>query len=600
MSHLLPSSQARTVAHITHEAVYKVGGIGAVLEGLLTSEPYRTSQLRTILIGPLFPSEGGGESRLGECGEVLYSSIDGLVRQPQVAEALAHVRREFHVEIVYGHVAINNSHNAGRVTPEVVLIDVSRMDLRKANEFKAGLWEAFGIDSLKYEHSWEYDLYVKLAQPALAALHALGAAARPRQCVIVAHEWMGLPTVLATRWDESGAFRTIFHAHEVATVRPIVEHHPGHDLTFYNVLEDALAHGRYLDDVFGPQDHYYRHVLVKAAANCDKILAVGDYVERELRFLGPEMAEADIEIAYNGIPAERITLEQHQESRDRLRAYAQSLLGDRPDYVFTHVTRNITSKGLWRDLRVLEHLEPMFRRQGKSAVLFVLSTEMPQRGPEEVARMEQEWGWPLAHREKDPDLSYGEAIYYTGVQQLNARSRQIKVVFVNQFGWSRDLCGRLMPADMALLDVRRGSDVEFGQSVYEPFGIAHLEPLTYGGICVVSRVCGCTGLLQRLTGGVYPPNLIVAEYDKSRLEYRTERDWLAISRRDRHEHEVRVAADVAARLMDALPTDEESARSLLERGYQLASKMSWDVVARGFFLPAIDSLCPPWPQIRVA
>ena len=39
-----------------------------------------------------------------------------------------------------------------------------------------------------------------------------------------------------------------------------------------------------------------------------------------------------------------------------------------------------------------------------------------------------------------------------------------------------------MPADMEFLDIRRGSDLEFGQSIYEPFGIAQVEPLTYGAI----------------------------------------------------------------------------------------------------------------------
>ena len=31
----------RTIAHVTHEAVHKVGGIGAVVEGLLTSKAYQ-------------------------------------------------------------------------------------------------------------------------------------------------------------------------------------------------------------------------------------------------------------------------------------------------------------------------------------------------------------------------------------------------------------------------------------------------------------------------------------------------------------------------------------------------------------------------------
>ena len=44
-------------------------------------------------------------------------------------------------------------------------------------------------------------------------------------------------------------------------------------------------------------------------------------------------------------------------SRNKLRQYCKNLLKYEPDYVFTHVTRLVPSKGLWRDLRVLEHLE---------------------------------------------------------------------------------------------------------------------------------------------------------------------------------------------------------------------------------------------------
>jgi hypothetical protein len=589
----------RTVAHVTHEAVYKAGGIGSVLEGLLTSEPYRSAELRTILIGPLFPG-GDADTRLGDTGEVVYSSLDGIARQQHVADALNHVRREFHVDIVYGHRTIASPYNSHHVTAEVVLIDVARMSLHKTNTFKAGLWEAFGIDSMRYENSHEYDLYVKLAQPALAVLRALGAASRRAQCLIVAHEFMGLPTALATEFDATDAFRTVFYAHETATVRPIIEHHPGHDVTFYNVLDHALSRGRYLDDVFGPQDHYYRHALVKAAANCDRILAVGEQVEREMRFLGPCMSDADIDIAYNGIPAERISLHDRKVSRERLRDYAGTLLGDRPDYVFTHVTRTVTSKGLWRDFRVLEHLERTFRRQGKSAVLFVLSTEMPARSPDEVSHMELEWGWPLAHRELQGDLAHNEAIFYAGVQQFNARSRQIKIVYVNQFGWSRSLCGHLMPGDMDLIDIRRGTDVEFGQSIYEPFGISQLEPLTYGGICVVSQVCGCAGLVQRIANGQASPNVIIADYGNCGPESRDELEWLTLSRKERHEHEVCVAAKVAERLLSALPASDTVMESLLERGTQLAAQMSWDVIARKFIMPVIDQLCEHRPVIRVA
>lgn len=589
----------RTIAHVTHEAIQKVGGIGAVLEGLLTSESYRSRDHRTILIGPLFAGESGKEGRLGPDGEVLYSSIDGITRHP-VSEALDHVRRDFHVGIVYGHRRYTDPHSGAFVTPEVLLIDVARMDLGKVNAFKSKLWQSYGIDSRRYEHSWEYDLYVKLAEPTLAALRALGAAGYGDECVVLAHEFMGMPTALAARLDPTGAFRTVFYAHEVSTMRRIVEGVPGHDLSFYNTLSHAMENGRYVNDVYGQQDEYYRHALVSASHHCDKIFAVGDYVVKELRFMGPEFENASIETTYNGIPSERISLADRRASQNRLRDYAETLLGDRPDYVFTHVTRTCTSKGLWRDLRVLEQMEPAFRRSGKSAVLFVLSTELPARRPEDVRQMEQWWHWPVAHREKDPDLSGGEALFYAGVQEFNTRARNIKVVYVNQFGWQRGVCGERMSPEMVFMDIRRGTDVEFGQSIYEPFGISHLEPLTFGAICVLSNVSGCAGFVERVTGEQPGGNVIVADYCSLDPGHWDEGSLLGIGRELRDVYEARTARRVADRLLELLPTDDASTAGLMQSGYELASQMSWEVVASEYVLPAIDSICGRLRAVRVA
>ena len=63
---------------------------------------------------------------------------------------------------------------------------------------------------------------MRLAKPAVAALHALGAASSVEPCVILSHEYMGMPTALAAILEgERSNFRTIFYAHEVATMRRI-------------------------------------------------------------------------------------------------------------------------------------------------------------------------------------------------------------------------------------------------------------------------------------------------------------------------------------------------------------------------------------------
>jgi hypothetical protein len=275
-------------------------------------------------------------------------------------------------------------------------------------------------------------------------------------------------------------------------------------------------------------------------------------------------------------------------SRQKLRTYCNNLLGYEPDYVFTHVTRLVPSKGMWRDMRVLEHLEPVLRKRGESAVLFSLSTEVPGRRPDDIRKMEQAYHWPVVHREGLPDLSHGEAVYYQAVQEFNARARNIKVAFVNQFGWEPKLCGSRMPLGMEFMDIRKGSDAEFGQSIYEPFGIAQVEPISFGGICVFSNVCGCAGFTNKAAGGQPTPNVIVADYTAlARQDLRPEQ-LMAIGQPQRDEIEHAVAERVAMELMNRLPRSPQEFEQYIDRGYALASKMSWDAVAREYVLPGIQ------------
>jgi glycosyltransferase involved in cell wall biosynthesis len=579
----------RTLVHVTHEAVQKVGGIGAVLQGLITSKAYNQQIDRTVLIGPLFTREGNAHSRLGPDGEVFYSSIDGILNHP-TAPMWEQIERDFKVDVVYGRRTFYEDASNSKATAEVVLIDVHRGDFQRLNAFKSSLYSQFGIESNRYEDAWDFDQYVKLAEPAIQAVFGLGLPTGG-ECVIVAHEFMGMPTALAAIARRHSSLRTVFYAHEVATVRKLVEEHPGHDTMFYNVLAEAMAEGFYLEDMFGNQHHYFKHALVEASRFCDNILAVGDYVIKELRFLDPDFDCVDIDLSYNGIPAFAITPGEAEASRSRLRQYCENLLGYRPDYVFTHVSRLAPSKGLWRDVRVLEHVEQAFRASGKTGVCYFLNTEVPRRRPEDIYEMEQWWDWPVAHREGMPDMSSGEAIFYTTVQRFNARSRNVKAIFVNQFGWERALCGSRMPEDMDFWDIRKGADVEFGLSIYEPFGIAQLEALSVGGICVISNVCGCAGLVDDATEGQPYPNVIVADFTDIPKPRPPAKNLLTINRAFRNQVEDRVTKQVADELVNRLPDTVEDKARLIESGYELAQHMTWEVIARKFFLPAIDRAC---------
>ncbi len=574
-----------TVVHVTHEAVGKVGGIGAVLHGLFTCPSYLEAVERSILVGPMFTTDGSPSERLGEDGEVLYSSVDGLIN-PQYAPSFRRIESAYNVGIVYGRRMFVDEETGVKSSPEVLVFDVRHMNRDTVNEFKRLLYNEFGVQSNLFENLWEYEQYVRLAPPAIAALKAIDAVTD--STTIISHEFMGMPTALAAILEPNCDLKTVFYAHEVATMRRIVEEHPGHDTMFYNVMKQAHHDRLYVNDVFGDQGTYFKHALVEASKHCDHIYAVGDYVADELRFLAPEFETLDIDIVYNGIPAYQITVAEKLASKEKLQSYCQNLLGYRPDYVFTHVTRLVKSKGLWRDLEVLYTMEQEFRTQGKTGVLFLLSTEVSRRRPDDIAKMESTYGWPVAHRESWPDLSGGEASFYLHVQRFNAKTRNIKIIFINQFGFSRKHCGMRMPQDMEFMDIRKGSDVEFGQSIYEPFGIAQLEPLTFGGICVISSVCGCSGFLRDVTGGQDVKNVIVADYTNLQTQdYADIEDMLHIDRAVRDRIEASVSEKVAMQICSRLPSNESEIATMIETGHHLAENMSWDLVVKNYLLRSL-------------
>ena len=577
-----------TAVHVTHETVGKVGGIGAVLQGFFTSKSYLDAIGRSILVGPLFTTEGSVHERLGENSEVLYSSIDGFVNTGYV-QAFRKIEKFYNTGIIYGRRTFYDKETGIKSSPEVVLIDVRHMDKWPINEFKKSLFDEFGVKSNLYEHLWEFEQYVRLAPPVIEVLKAIGAA--EDSTFIIAHEFMGMPTALAAILEPCCNFRTIFYAHEVAPMRRIVEEHPGHDTMFYNVIKQAHQERLYVDDVFGNQNSYFKHSLVEASKYCDRIFAVGDYVVDELRFLAPEFETAKIDVVYNGIPTCQISVAEKLASKEKLQRYCENLLDYRPDFVFTHVTRLVRSKGMWRDLRVLEHIEKEFRTQGKTGVLFVLSTEVSSRRSKEIYNIESKYNWPVAHREGWPDLSGGEANYYTAVQEFNAKSRNIKIIFINQFGFEPQKCGKRMPNNMEFMDIRKGSDVEFGQSIYEPFGIAQLEPLTFGGICVFSSVCGCSGFLRDVTCGGAVKNAIIADYTNlTKYSCSDIEDMLQIGRVVRDQTEASESAKVAMQICSRLPKNEADIESMIQTGYELAKNMSWDIVVKDYLLSSLQKM----------
>jgi glycosyltransferase involved in cell wall biosynthesis len=581
------------VVHSTHEAGVKLGGIGAVLSGLLGARTYNEHIARTILVGPMDTEDQAEMERLTAPRnqlEIWYSSQHGVDEVDLgLSSRLRAIESQYNVKILYGTRAF------GAARHKVILVDGKHAAPDRINAYKASLYSRFGIQSNRYERHPEYTLYVDAAEPSYRALQAI-AGERSGQRFLIAHEFMGMPLCYSALIHDAGAYHTIFYGHEVATVRPIVEFHPGHDTMFYNVMARARQESRYLEGVFGDQSGFFKHGLIRpAATQCDNIFAVGDSIVREMRFLGADWEGANIDLVYNGVPSHHISLEDKKTSRGRLQQYCANLVGYKPDYVFTHVTRMVPSKGLWRDIRVMEHLAPLLAEQGKRAVLFVLSTIIPVGRPSKaIFEMEANYGWPVTHRETSvrvdgqdvPDLVSHEIAFYNAIEQFNRTTPTSKIILVNQFGWSRDRCGQRMPQDMTFTDIRQGSDLEFGQSIYEPFGIAQLEPLGFGALCVVSSVCGCLGFVRR-TGEQDKANVIVADYVQAGTWSESVAAALSIDQARRDQIESTQAHLVALQIADRLPKNETAAQKALQEGYALSQKMSWEVVTKDYLLPGL-------------
>lgn len=596
------NSSIPLIVHATHEAGVKFGGIGAVLDGLLGADAYNTHVERSIVVGPMNADDQAHMERLLAARNGLtirYGSLQGVFDgvSPTVRDQLQKIEQTHRIALLYG------TRRFGNFEHEILLVDATGPAPEPIDSLKHFVWETYGLDSARYSHDAEYNLHFSIAQPLLAALNVLCndniADNKINEKFIIAHEWMGMPLVFAAQLGNPYQWYTVFYAHEVATVRRLIEEHSGHDTRFYNTLRQARTWNMDLDDAFGNQDDLYKHAIIKLATRCNNIFAVGDLVVEELRFLGDSFTHANINLVYNGIPSAKTTLKEKLTSKAKLQQYCKNLHGYRPTYVFTHVTRLVPSKALWRDLRMLEHLDHKLRAAGQSAVLFVLSTSVPTgRHPDWVLAWEKQYGWPVGHRGDNGDLIGSEVpFFFHDVEPFNrAADRAIQVVFVNQFGWDQERCGRKMPAEMGFVDIRRGSDLEFGQSIYEPFGIAQVEPLSHGALCCVSSVCGCVGFVQRAVASVPQfkdapfPNLVVADYVDIPHDDWVSSPQIALEMGDqtRTWMEEICAGEVAQEIFERLPKSGKDLQKLLKDGQAVAQKMSWEVVVNEYLVPGLE------------
>ena len=566
------------------------------LRGLLTSQAYSDSVDRSVIIGPLCRGVVDCLGQLGPDFRVLYSSQNGITGH-SCAQELAAVEAKFGVAIVYGIRNFYHPDTRRAVPAEVVLIDVSRANIHPVNVLKAWMYDEFQLPSDQYEKNSQYEQCVRLAPAALAVLRALGASDPNRPAVLISHDTIGIPCALAANMDPLGAFKTIYFAHHVPTIRRLVETNPGHDTLLYNAMNWAQQNQYYVSELFGPQNFSFQHALTGAARFCDNIITISDRVKQELRFLDPRFDTLNLDTVYHGLSTRKHSLERKKISHTRLQQYAGNLLGYIPDHIFTHTACVTVGNALWRDLRVLYQLEPLFKQRGHTGVYFLSSPDTPSSTQPDLSSNQlrdigsSDFCPPrrVAHHGQHWTLSESEAAFYCFIQEFNARNQHIKAVLINPLGWEAHKQDCCMPPEMDISDLCVGSDLEFCQSTYEPFGCVPLQSVANGGLCVISNICGCKDLLELLDiPETEIDNIITADYTRNGTTRFNRKGILALNQAARDQIEERVSDQVARTIMDRLPQNDDQRKTFLQQGQQLASSMSWDYICETFFLPAIE------------
>ena len=324
---------------------------------------------------------------------------------------------------------------------------------------------------LEYRHlDNDYVYGMMLAEPAFEAINALCAGSGMRG-VVWAQEYFALPLAFKTILDGGGRFRTVFYMGEVRTAKTLVEYGDGpvkfgSDTRFYNVMDRARALGASMPEVFDVADHR-NFLLLKNGHLCDQVAAVSVRVAQELQFIDSRYREKEIAIIPHGNRLIPTSPREKREARERVCRSLAPWLGFAPDLIMTRFARPNVCKAIHRDLLVCEGLDRRLVSEGRRGVLLIVSTWNRHRMPQVIRDLTAR----LAEYQRD--------------------RRGIAIRLVNQFDWPK---GTGFNRD----DIHRSTDVTFGQSMYESFGLAQLEPLSCGAICLISGVSGARCFIDEI------------------------------------------------------------------------------------------------------
>jgi hypothetical protein len=582
----VPETASKRIAvHVTHESAKKIGGIGAVLNGVCTTDAYKDFFDTTLLYGPFFQFSSDILPHFGKEGQVLYSSHDAY-DAGNYSSLFRDIIKKYGVDIVYGKRRLISEFDINKQnTVDVINLNINKMGVAAVSRFKYKLWQNFALRSDLYEQDWDYQQYLRIAMPYVEIVQRLYG--ETADFYHFGHEYMGVPSALAVVMA-GRKHKTIFVAHEVSPARTIVETTAGADISFYNILKKTAGNTQSLESVYGSQELNPRSELIKRAVRLDRIFAVSDTVKDEYMFLSPQTPAGKIRVVPNGLSTKPVTLAHKQHSRRLLETYIDSLFNFTPDVILTHLTRLVISKGTWRDIALLYCLDEILNAQNLKGAFILVSTLITTgRHSEDVVKMEREYGWPVLHNVGWPDLEGGEVDIYNYLQLFNSRSRAVKAVFINQFGFDRMRCGNRVPADAELADLRIGSDAELGFSIYEPFGIAQLETVPFGGVALLSSSCGCASFLTKAfeKASVKPYHIVDFIGEGASMSF-DQLKKMTIPQRDAIERNILLRS--APQIFDTLALTPKRRKEYLTNAQKYSPLLGWETTVRDYLLPNLS------------
>ncbi|WP_147446779.1 hypothetical protein [Corallococcus sp. CA047B] len=614
-----PAARGELLVHLSYEATRTLGGMGVVLEHLLAAPEYRAAFPRTLLVSPTVRPCGLGSYAPEESlahdleahGEVLYSGLRR--RNPEAwARVFQPVEARHDVSFIYGR------RDAPGGPVEVLLVDLTdvlrgyRVRLGTLPLFLQRLHTLLGVD-LPFDcrggrpapwralsRVWrglygtrlgaapwlnrlfrravhhglldapplDHDamLAITLAEPVFDAVARLrsqdGAGA-----VVLAQEHLSLPLAYKALLDGHDWCHTVYYAGEVRTPRVLVEYgeagQGASDARFYNVQRLGLEQGRTLDQVY-PVGTWPNFQILRNGHLCERVGAVSASVADELRFLDPRYSLQPVTVVPHGHRLIETEGDAKEAASVRVLRHARKQWGQDFRLLLTHISRDEVCKGLWRDVDVCEHLAELLPPERRPALL-VMVTEWNEADPSD-------------------NLRHVKA----RVEAFNARGTGVHIALVNQPTWPAGL-------DFTRDDLHRATDVSLGQSLYESHGLAQLEALGCGAICVISGASGARRTLREqcealgLSESAHP-NLVVSDPVTDAREAglaRTVEGWKALPATVLREQESRTARRVAEEVVRRLPRDAHEGRLLLETGRALAERMRWEPLIREQLLPLI-------------